>query len=153
MVPSPRPTAIVETTLIGQLLDMGVIVIAAGGGGIPVTAGDDGLQGVEAVVDKDLATALLARQMAADCLLLVTGVAGIYRDFGSDNARLLSRTTPEALEVLAAEGQFPPGSMGPKVAAAVEFVRASGKPAIVCQPSEVVAALAGRAGTRIEQEA
>jgi carbamate kinase len=153
VVPSPRPIAIVETGVIGRLLAMGVIVIAAGGGGIPVIAGDDGLRGVEAVVDKDLATALLARQMAADCLLLVTGVAGIYRDFDSDDAELLTRTTPEALEALAAEGQFPPGSMGPKVAAAIEFVRATGKPAVVCQPADLVAAIAGRAGTRIVKEA
>jgi carbamate kinase len=102
------------------------------------------------VVDKDLATALLAIELGADRLVLVTGVAGVYRDFGSTRQQLLRRAHPEELEALAEEGHFPPGSMGPKVAAAVRYVRASGRSAVICQPADLTAALAGAAGTRVE---
>lgn len=152
VVASPRPEAIVESDIIEQLLSMGIIVIAAGGGGIPVVATDRGLEGVEAVVDKDLATALLARMAAADCLVLVTGAAGVYRNFDTSQAELLTRVTPDELDTLAAQGQFPAGSMGPKVEAAAGFVRATGKPAIICQPADLASALAGRAGTHIAME-
>ncbi len=152
VVASPRPEAIIESDVIEQLLSLGIIVIAAGGGGIPVVVTDRGLEGVEAVVDKDLATALLARLTGADCLVLVTGAAGVYRNFDTAQAELLTRLTPDELDTLATQGQFPAGSMGPKVEAAAGFVRATGKPAIICQPADLSAALAGRAGTHIAME-
>ncbi|MHA7814888.1 MAG: carbamate kinase [Pseudohaliea sp.] len=150
VVASPRPLRIVETAVVDSVLRLGVVAIAAGGGGIPVVERDGRLEGVEAVVDKDLATALLAIELGAERLVLVTGVAGVYRAFGTPGASLIERTTPAALKELAAAGEFPPGSMGPKVAAAVQFVRAAGRPAIICQPAELAAALDGRAGTRVE---
>jgi carbamate kinase len=150
-VASPQPLRVVESEVIRRILELGVVAIAAGGGGIPVVERDGELQGVEAVVDKDLATALLAIALGADRLVLVTGVAGVYRDFGTGGARLLRHTRPQELEALAAAGQFPAGSMGPKVAAAVRYVRASGNAAVICQPSELVAALAGGAGTIVEE--
>jgi carbamate kinase len=140
------------------MLDLGVVAIAAGGGGIPVVeleAGEGGgakgvLHGIEAVVDKDLATALLATELDADRLVLVTGVDGVYRDFGTERAQLLRRARTDELESLAAQGQFPAGSMGPKVSAAVRFARATGRSAVICQPSDLPAALAGAAGTVVD---
>ena len=152
VVASPIPKAIIEIDVIRQMLALGVIVVAAGGGGIPVVEEDGLLQGVEAVVDKDLATAMLALGVGAQQLVLVTGVVGVYQDFGTDRARLLTKTTPEELESLADQGHFPAGTMGPKVAAVVQFVRDSGHPAVICQPSDLAAAIEGRAGTLIEKE-
>lgn len=150
VVASPRPLRVVEAAVIDRILDLGVVAIAAGGGGIPVVERAGRLEGVEAVIDKDLATALLAIGLGADRLIMVTGVAGVYRDFGTDHSELLRRTDVEDLESLASAGQFPEGSMGPKVAAAVQYVRASRNPAVICQPSELLAALEGAAGTRVE---
>jgi carbamate kinase len=150
VVPSPRPVAIVEMQVIQQMLKLGVIVIAAGGGGIPVIERDGRLEGVEAVVDKDLATALLASGLGADQLVLVTGVDGVYTDFETDKARLLSSVHPDELECLAAAGHFPAGSMGPKVEAAIQYVRATGKRAVICQPADLAEAIVGRAGTIVE---
>lgn len=158
VVASPEPLRIVEAGVIARMLDLGVVAIAAGGGGIPVIeleaahgGGAKGeLQGIEAVVDKDLATALLATELDADRLVLVTGVEGVYRDFGTARPRLLRNADPDELESLAAQGQFPPGSMGPKVSAAIRYVRATGRPAVICQPSDLAAALTGEAGTVVE---
>ncbi|MEP5763342.1 MAG: carbamate kinase [Halieaceae bacterium] len=152
VVASPHPVRVVETPVIEKMLELGVIVIAAGGGGIPVVEQDDRLAGVEAVIDKDLATAMLAASIGADQLVLVTGVAGVYEDFGSDQARLLERSCARELEALAAAGHFPAGTMGPKVEAALQFVAATGKPAVICQPSELAAAINGTAGTRVEAQ-
>ncbi len=150
LVPSPRPIEIVELEVIRQLLALGIIVIAAGGGGIPVTDSAEGLKGVEAVVDKDLASALLASGVGARQLVMVTGVAGAYTDFGRDSAQLISRTTPEQLSGWLAAGHFPDGSMGPKVEAAIRFVQATGGRAVICQPGDLAAALSGEAGTVVE---
>jgi carbamate kinase len=150
VVPSPAPVEIVEIGVMRQLLELGVIVIAAGGGGIPVVRRGDALEGVEAVVDKDLATALLAIGIGAARLVLVTGVPGVYTGFGTAAQRLLSRVSPDALEALLAAGEFPPGSMGPKVEAAIRFTRATGGPAVICQPGELEAAVRGEAGTIVE---
>lgn len=152
VVASPRPKSVVEIEVIRQMLELGVTVIAAGGGGIPVVEKGDALEGVEAVVDKDLATALLAADLGAERMVLVTGVAGVYTNFGSDQARLLSRTSPDELEILAGEGHFPAGTMGPKVEAAIWFVRATDRPAVICQPADLVGAIAGLAGTIISME-
>lgn len=151
VVPSPRPISVVELQVIRQLLALGVIVIAAGGGGIPVIDTDQGLEGVEAVVDKDLASALLAIGVGAEQLVMVTGVAGAYTDFDSDSAQLITRATPDQLASLLAAGHFAPGSMGPKVEAAIQFVRGTGRRAVICQPADFADALAGEAGTVVEQ--
>jgi carbamate kinase len=152
VVPSPRPRSIVEVQVIRQMLELGVIVIAAGGGGIPVVERNGRLEGVEAVVDKDLATALLAVAIGADLLVLVTGVPGVYTNFLSDDARLLEHIHPDELEALASAGHFPPGSMGPKVEAAIHYVRATGKRAVICQPGDLVQAIAGKLGTIVDAE-
>jgi carbamate kinase len=153
VVASPQPLRVIEASVIERMLDLGVVVIAAGGGGIPVVERQGRLQGVEAVVDKDLATALLAVAVGAERLVLVTGVPGVYRDFATDRARLLERVTAEELHALAAAGHFPAGSMGPKVAAALQFVRAGGRAAVICQPADLAAAIEGRAGTVVEAKA
>jgi carbamate kinase len=150
VVASPAPLGIVEVDIIRQMIDLGVIVIAAGGGGIPVVEEGGQLRGVEAVVDKDLATALLAIELDANQLVLVTGVPGVYRDFDTPRAQLLECTTPAELQVLAEQGQFPPGTMGPKVEAALQFVQATGRSAVICQPADLSLAVDGRGGTRIE---
>lgn len=152
VVASPAPLEIIELAVIRSMLEIGIIVIAAGGGGIPVVDNGGGLQGVEAVVDKDLATAMLATGLEADQMILVTGVPGVYRDFGRDTAQLLSRTHPAELEQLAREGHFPPGTMGPKVEAALQYVRATGRRAVICQPEDLARAIAGEAGTIIDKE-
>jgi carbamate kinase len=152
VVPSPRPMSIVEVQVIRQMLELGVIVIAAGGGGIPVVERNGRLEGVEAVVDKDLATALLAVAIGADLLVLVTGVPGVYTNFLSGDACLLEHIHPDELEALASAGHFPPGSMGPKVEAAIAYVRATGKRAVICQPGDLVQAIAGKLGTIVDAE-
>ena len=150
LVPSPAPLRIVESPVIRQLLSLGVIVIAAGGGGIPVIDSGKGLEGVEAVVDKDLASALLATGVGAQQLVMVTGVAGAYTDFDTESARLITRTEPEQLAAWHAAGHFPAGTMGPKVEAAIAFVRETGGRAVICQPGDLAAALRGEAGTVVE---
>ncbi len=150
VVASPQPLGIIEVDIIRQMLDLGVIVIAAGGGGIPVTEENGRLSGVEAVVDKDLASALLAIELEAEKLVLVTDVSGVYRDFETSRAHLLSKTTPQELQKLMDEGQFPPGTMGPKVEAAVKFVLATGRSAVICRPADIAKAMNGSSGTRVE---
>jgi carbamate kinase len=124
-------------------------VITLGGGGIPVLRRGHELEGVEAVIDKDLASALLAIRLGVDVLLISTDVEAISLDFGSSHARPLTDVTAGQLRGYAAAGQFPPGSMGPKVEAALRFVTAGGREAIVTSPDRLAAALEGRAGTHI----
>jgi len=146
VVPSPRPLRIVELHVIEMLLAQDVVVICAGGGGIPVVRRADGsLIGVEAVIDKDLASALLASEVHADALLLLTDVPAVYRDFGAPGARAIRAITPAALSAMS----FAPGSMGPKVEAACEFARRPGRVAAIGRLEEVGALLAGDAGTRV----
>ena len=152
VVPSPQPRRIIEVDTIRRMLDLGVVVIAAGGGGIPVVERDGQLRGVEAVVDKDLATLMLALEVGAQSLVLVTGVEGVYKDFGTKRAQLLRRATVGQLRTLAAQGHFPPGTMGPKVEAAAAFAERTGRQAIICLPADLPAALAGAAGTQITGE-
>ncbi len=152
VVASPRPLRVIEAGIVRSMLDLGIVVVAAGGGGIPVVEAEGQLTGVEAVVDKDLATALLATDLDADGLVLVTGVAGVYENFGQPSQRLLRETGPAELAALAAAGHFPAGSMGPKVEAAIQYVRSTGKRAVICQPDDLALALRGEAGTIIEAE-
>ncbi len=149
VVPSPKPRQIVELAVIRALLDAGHVVIAAGGGGVPVVRRDGALVGVEAVIDKDLASAVLARELAAERLVLATDVDRIALHFGKPTQRFVDRMTVAEARKHLAEGQFPPGSMGPKVEASIEFVEAGGGEAIVTSLGKIREALAGTAGTRI----
>ena len=149
VVPSPEPLEIVEESVIRALVDANVVVITLGGGGIPVVRNADALTGADAVVDKDLASALLAKRLQVDRLILATDVDRIYLDFGTPRARGLDEVTVEELARHAAAGQFAAGSMGPKVDAVVRFVEGFRREAIVCSLDQLRAALAGRAGTRI----
>lgn len=148
VVASPEPLDIVEWPAIRALLDAGVLVVAAGGGGIPVVRGPEGtLRGVEAVIDKDPASSLLARRLGADLLMILTGVSEVRLDYRRPSERPVRRLSVEEARAHLASGQFAPGSMGPKVEAAVAFAAATRKPAVITSPERVLDALAGRAGT------
>ncbi len=142
VVPSPRPISIVESGAIRTLVNSGAVVIAAGGGGIPVVAGEEGYVGVDAVVDKDYAAEQVASSIGADTLVLVTGVDKVAIDFGKPTMRSLDVITSAEAEAWLAEGQFPEGSMGPKVRAAINFVRNGGRRAVITSPELVADALA-----------
>jgi carbamate kinase len=145
-VPSPRPLAICELPVIRRLLDAGTIVICAGGGGIPVVVERGGRhRGVDAVVDKDLAAALLAEGVGAEGLVLLTDVAGIYDGWGTDAPTLMPRVRPAALRALALDA----GSMRPKAEAAAGFVERTGGWAAIGALDEAAAVVAGRAGTLV----
>jgi carbamate kinase len=149
VVASPEPQGIIELATIKVLLAYGAVVICAGGGGIPVRRTADGqLQGVEAVVDKDLTTALVAKSIAADALLLLTDVPAVQLDYGMPNARSIDRISASELERL----QFPAGSMGPKVAAACRFVRGTRNVAAIGRLEDAAQLLVGKAGTTIYDE-
>lgn len=146
VVPSPEPRRIVELSAIRMLVDAGAIVVCAGGGGIPVTMNGSGaLRGVEAVIDKDLASALLARCLDADLLLLLTDVEAVIRHWGTPRAEPIARTTPSELREL----RFATGSMGPKVEAACRFVEATGAAAAIGALEDAARIVAGEAGTII----
>ena len=150
VVPSPAPYSIVEAPVIRRLVADGVIVIASGGGGVPVVEDGPRLVGVEGVVDKDLAAAILAREVEAAVLLILTDVKAVQRGFGTDHPASIERMSAiEARELLAA-GEFGAGSMGPKVQAATGFVEATGGRAVIADLQDAPAALAGGAGTVIE---
>jgi carbamate kinase len=150
VVSSPRPLEIVEWEAIRSLILAGVVVIAAGGGGVPVVRGEHGvLRGVEAVIDKDRAAAVLARQLGARRLVILTAVDRVALDFGKPSERFLSElTTTEARRHLR-ERQFPPGSMGPKIEAVLDFLESGGEDALITSPQQLTAAFAGESGTRI----
>ena len=147
VVASPQPLRVLGLDPIRWLLERGAVVIAAGGGGIPVAKGIEGrqLHGVDAVIDKDLCSGLLARGIEADCLVIVTDVKAVFLDWGTPAQRAVGKVTPEAL----ASHAFAAGSMGPKVAAACEFVRATGKRTVIGSLDEIEAMLAGTAGTQV----
>jgi len=153
VIPSPRPVDIIEGDAIKRLVFGGEkqaeVVIAAGGGGIPVIRKGSSFCGVEAVVDKDLAACVLACSIGERLLILLTDVEGVYLNFGTENQTLLESVTARAIEKHAEEGHFPPGSMGPKVEAAVRFLRCGGEKAIITSPELLGEALCGGAGTHI----
>ncbi|MCA9562700.1 MAG: carbamate kinase [Myxococcales bacterium] len=152
VVPSPKPRQVVELETIKAVYDSGATVICAGGGGVPVYPDQGRLCGVEAVIDKDLATSLLARELGADTLIISTGVPQAMLNFGTDQAQPLEKMTPaEARQYLAA-GQFPLGSMGPKIAAAIEFVEKTGGKALITDPPHLEAAIDGVGGTWVVPE-
>jgi carbamate kinase len=150
VVPSPIPHKIVQLPTIKRLLDQGVTVVCCGGGGIPVARrADGGIDGIEAVIDKDRVSALLGTALGAERLFLTTGTDAIYRDFTGPNKEKIACLTISELAELASQNQFPPGSMGPKVEAAISFVNDGGTVAVVCSPPDLVAAFQGGAGTQI----
>ena len=153
VVPSPKPQQIVEFEPIAALARAGMLVIAAGGGGIPVVRRDGGLIGAEAVIDKDRASAVLARAVEASLLVMLTGVECVALDFGTRWQRDMARLTVSDAEGLLAAGEFPPGSMGPKVESAVRFVRDAGGAAIVTCAERLLDAVQGAAGTRVVPDA
>jgi carbamate kinase len=151
VVPSPRPLRLVEMPSIRRLIDAGTVVIAAGGGGIPVVADEAGtLRGVAAVIDKDLASAMLASQIGADLFAIATAVPQVALDFGTPRQRWVSELTlAEAKRYLAEGSHFAAGSMAPKIAAVIAYLEAGGKEALITAPTDLQCALAGQTGTRI----
>ena len=149
VVPSPTPYSIVEASVIRQLVADGVVVIAAGGGGVPVI--DDGprLTPVEGVVDKDLAAAILARDVRASVLLILTDVTTVLRGFGTQDERPIERMSVGEAKELRAAGEFGAGSMGPKVTAAIDFVEQGGARAVIGDLENAPAILEGRGGTTL----
>lgn len=150
VVPSPRPLEIVEAEVLRQLLELGAIVIAAGGGGIPVVRREGKLEGVEAVVDKDRTAALLADQLDAQRLIILTDVPHAYRFFNTPRQEPIRCVGIGTVRQYIEEGHFAPGSMLPKMEAAAGFVTTAGRQAIVTNPASLAAALRGEAGTIVE---
>lgn len=150
VVPSPVPREILELEVIGDLARAGVVVIAAGGGGLPVTRDSEGdLHGLEAVIDKDRASSLLARCLGADRFAISTAVDRVAIDFGLPSQRWLDRMSVSEARAWTLEGQFAPGSMKPKVEAVVDWVEATGRTGVITDPSHLPEALDGDAGTQV----
>ncbi len=153
VVPSPIPKAIIEARSIKQLVGSGTIVIAAGGGGIPVYYEEDGtLEGIDAVIDKDRASALLAREIGAEMLVILTGVNKVAINFGKENEKRLDRMTLSQAKQYLSEGHFPPGSMGPKIEAAIDFLEQGGERVVISSIERAAEAVLGDAGTTIESD-
>jgi carbamate kinase len=150
VVPSPQPLEVVEWPAIKALLDAGVLVIAVGGGGIPVIGEAGGeLRGVDAVIDKDRASDLLGRLVAADTLMIVTQIDRVFVRFGQPDAEALDVVPASRARALLEAGEFPAGSMGPKIESALGFLASGGREVIITDPPSILAAVAGEAGTRI----
>ncbi|RLF47029.1 MAG: carbamate kinase [Thermoplasmata archaeon] len=149
LVPSPKPITIIEADVIKQLMENGIVVIAAGGGGIPVIERNGMLEGVDAVIDKDLASQKLANEIEADILLILTDVEYVYLNYGKENEEALEDVGIEEMEKYYMEGHFPPGSMGPKIEAAINFIKNGGKETIITSIDKAWDALEGKTGTHI----
>ncbi|HLC55224.1 MAG TPA: carbamate kinase [Candidatus Nanoarchaeia archaeon] len=149
VVASPQPIKIIEKDAIHALLQKKFVVIAVGGGGIPVTKKHQHLHGRDAVIDKDLAAACLAKGIKADQLIILTGVDAVYRDFATKRKKRLARLTAKQAEQLLKQGQFPPGNMGPKIQASLQFLKAKGKKVVITSPEKLKKAMQGKAGTVI----
>ncbi len=152
VVASPIPIEIIEADVIRNVMDQGILVIAAGGGGIPVVREDGGIRGVDAVIDKDRASVLLAMQLSTDMLVFSTDADYVYVQFKKPGQRALKRVGIEELAGFQAAGEFPPGSMGPKVEAAITFLIAGGKEAVITSLDNLAEAVSGDAGTHIVPE-
>jgi len=153
VVPSPAPLKVLDSNLLSSLMEQGVIVVTAGGGGIPVvTKSGDQLRGIDAVIDKDLTSALLARELGIEQLLILTSVRNVKINYGSKNEQNLSLLTLSELERYIDEGHFSAGSMGPKVEAARNFLVGGGKRVIIAHLDEAYPACLGTAGTQIVNE-
>jgi carbamate kinase len=150
VVPSPKPIDVVPKWVIRDLVCAGRIVIAAGGGGIPIVIGGGGLfGGVEAVIDKDYVASLIAREVKVDLFIILTGIERVFLDFGTPQQRPIDSITVDQAREYLTQGQFPRGSMGPKIEAAIEYIQAGGKEVMITSASHLKAALRKRSGTRI----
>jgi carbamate kinase len=149
VVASPRPVTVVEKREIRKLIDMGFIVICCGGGGIPVTREGRSFNGVDAVIDKDLVSAVLAKEIRADRFIIATDVPGAAIHFNTPQQIDLQAVTVEEMETHLRDGHFPPGTMQPKIEAALAFVRRGGKEAVITSLDAIEDAVRGCAGTRI----
>jgi carbamate kinase len=150
VVPSPQPLEILELEVIRQVLELGIIVIALGGGGIPVVVGDDySIAGVEAVIDKDRASSLLATGLGIDCFVISTDVDYVYLNYKQPGQRPVKRATTELMEHYLRQGQFSAGSMGPKIEAATQFIRNGGRDVFITSSDHLIEAIHGKAGTQI----
>ena len=149
VVASPQPKSIVEKDVINLLVEQGVIVISAGGGGIPVVRTESGYRGVEAVIDKDLAAERLASELSADCLMILTDVSNVMLNYRQPDEKKLGQVSLDEMEKYMAEGHFKAGSMKPKVDACIRFVRSSGKKAIITSLAQAAEAAEGKAGTTV----
>jgi len=151
-VPSPKPLRIIEQDIIKSLLNQEFTVIAAGGGGIPVVEENGRLKGVEAVIDKDYASALLAVGLKVQLFLICTAVDKVALNFGKPNQRFLDNITLSEARKYFEEGHFPPGNMGPKIEGIITYLENDGKKAIITNPESIELALQGKAGTHITPE-
>ena len=150
VVPSPKPQHVCDISLVQVLARRGTIVIAGGGGGIPVVRGPKGVRrGVQAVIDKDLTSAHMANVLGIELLMILTAVPRVAVDFGKPGQRELDQVTMRELRALHAEGHFPPGSMGPKIEAALRFLEGGGERVIIAHLDEAMTALHGEAGTHV----
>jgi len=149
VVPSPIPLRIIEQDAVKTLIDQGFVVIAVGGGGIPVIEEDGELKGAEAVIDKDYASSLLAIGIKADLFLISTAVEKVAINYGKPNQKWLDKMTLDEAKKYYEEDHFPPGSMGPKIQAIIDFLEKGGKEAIITNPENIERALRGETGTRI----
>ena len=150
VVPSPKPVRVIEADVVRHLIEDGFIAVAVGGGGIPVIADDNGnLRGTAAVIDKDLASAVLAKEIAAEMLVISTAVEKVCLNFGKPDQRELDRMTVAEAKQYIKEGHFKPGSMLPKIQACVQFLEEGGTEALITCPEKLPEALEGRTGTRI----
>ncbi|MEM4428268.1 MAG: carbamate kinase [Acidilobaceae archaeon] len=150
VVPSPRPVKILEVDIIRALLSQNTIPIAVGGGGIPVILEDGELKSIEAVIDKDSASSLLALELGADILVILTDVPAIALNYGKPNQQWLRKVKVEQLKRYYEQGHFPPGSMGPKVLAAINFTEKSGNKTVIGHLEEAIRVLRGESGTIVE---
>ena len=149
VVASPKPLAIVERREIKKLIELDFIVICCGGGGIPVIRKNRKFRGVEAVIDKDLASSILAREIEADIFVIASDVEGAGINWGKSDQKMLRKVPLAEMEKYVQEGQFPAGSMGPKVEAMMQFFKATGNRGVICQLKDIEKAIAGEAGTEI----
>ena len=150
VVPSPIPREIIELDVIRSLVENGTIVIAAGGGGIPVIRNEQGdLEGIEAVIDKDMGSSLLGRNLGADTFIISTSIDAVYLNFGKENQRPIRRATLPEIKQYLQEGHFKPGSMGPKMEAIIQFLEGGGKKAVITSPENLLKAIKGETGTTI----
>jgi carbamate kinase len=152
VVASPKPQSIRGVDVAASLINRGYIVIAAGGGGIPVVLSEEGeVRGVEAVIDKDYSAAMLAASLNADLFIVLTGVDRVFRDFGKETEEPIAELDVDLARELLAGGQFPPGSMGPKIDAAIRYIEAGGREVLIARAETLTDALDGKTGTLIRK--
>jgi carbamate kinase len=150
VVPSPKPRKVIETEVIKAMLEAGILVIACGGGGVPVVACEKNrIEGIDAVIDKDLASELLAELVGADTFVIITQVEHVCRAFGTPEQEALHLIDLNETKAMIAAGEFPAGSMGPKMEAAVAFLESGGREVVITDPVNLLNAIEGRAGTRV----